>query len=56
MITNIKTFAEKLSAVHPEKGMRRRKRKKTRMAVTKLFALNANAKHDSILMSSVKIG
>ena len=29
-------------AVRPEKAMRRKKRKKTRMAISKLFALNAN--------------
>ena len=29
-------------AVRPEKAMRRKKRKKTRMAISKLFALNTN--------------
>ena len=40
---NIKILAEKLLAVHPEKGTRRKKRKKTRMEIAKLFTLNVNA-------------
>ena len=36
-------MTEKLLAVHPEKVARRKKRKKTRKAIAKLPALNANA-------------
>ena len=43
LITNVKTLGKKLLAVRPEKGTRRTKRKKTRMATAKFSALNANA-------------
>ena len=42
MKTYDKTLTKKLLAVHPEKVMRRKNEKKTRMAIAKLFALNAN--------------
>ena len=43
MITEVKTLVIKLLAVvHPEKVTRRKKRKKTRMAIAKVFALNTN--------------
>ena len=42
LTTKVKKFAKKLLAIRPEKVMRRKKRKKTRMAIGKLFALNAN--------------
>ena len=42
--TSHKTFTKKLLAVLPEKVTRRKKEKKTRMAIAKLFVLNANAK------------
>ena len=41
--TNLKTYTKKLLAVRPEKRTRRKKRKKTRIATTKLFAFNVNA-------------
>ena len=44
LITNLKTFSKKLLAVCPEKGTRRKKRNKTRMAIVNLVALKANAK------------
>ena len=45
VITYGKTFTKKLLAVRPEKVTKRKKRKKkTRKAIAKLFALNANAK------------
>ena len=45
MITKLKTLAKKLLAVRSEKSDEKEKKKnKTRMAITKLFALNANAK------------
>ena len=44
LITYEKTLTKNLSAVHPEKVTRMKKRKKTRKAIAKLFALNANAK------------
>ena len=43
MITNIKTMAKTLLAVYPRKSNEKKKRKKNRMAVPKLFALNVNA-------------
>ena len=43
MITYDKTFTKKLLAVRPEKVKRREKKDKTRKAITKLFASNANA-------------
>ena len=42
MKTYDKTLTKKLLAVRPEKVMRRKNEKKTRMAIAKLFALNAN--------------
>ena len=42
MITDLKTLAKKLLAVRPEKVTRMKKRK-TRIAIAKLFALHANA-------------
>ena len=44
LIFNDKALAKKLLAVLPEKGKRRKKRKKTRMTIAKLFVLNANKK------------
>ena len=44
LIFNDKALAKKLSAVLPEKGERRKKRKKTRMTIAKPFVLNANKK------------
>ena len=42
-ITIVKTFAKKLLAVPPEKVKKKKKKKeKTRIAIAKLFALNAN--------------
>ena len=43
LIPNVKTLAKKLLAVRPEKETRRRKKKekKTRMAIAKLFPLNS---------------
>ena len=43
LITYHKTLAKKLLAVRLEKVTRRKKRKKTRKAIAKLFTLNANA-------------
>ena len=43
LITYDKTFTKKLLAVRPEKVKRREKKDKTRKAITKLFASNANA-------------
>ena len=45
LITKLKTLAKSFLAVRPEKMMRRKKRKKNRMGIAKLFALNANAKN-----------
>ena len=42
MITKVKTLAKKLLIVRTEK-VTRRKKKKTRMTIAKLFALNAKA-------------
>ena len=42
MKTYDQTLTKKLLAVRPEKVMRRKNEKKTRMAIAKLFALNAN--------------
>ena len=42
LITNLKRLAKKLSAGRPEKETRKKKEKKTRMGIAKLFALNAN--------------
>ena len=47
LITKVKTFHKKLLAVCPEKVARRKKRKKTRMAIAKLFALDTNTKIDA---------
>ena len=44
LIFNDKALAKKLLAVLPEKGERRKKRKKTRMTIAKPFVLNANKK------------
>ena len=49
LITYDKTLTEKLLAVHPEKVAQRKKRKKqTRKAIAKLFALNTNAISDTL--------
>ena len=44
LVTKVKKLAKKLLAVRPEKVIKRKKRKKTRMAMAKLFAVKANAK------------
>ena len=44
LITKIKKLTKKLLEVRPQKVTRREKKKKTRMAIAKLFALNANTK------------
>ena len=45
LITYLKTLPKNLLAVYPENWTRKKKRnKKTRMAIAKLFALNANVK------------
>ena len=44
LIADHKTLTKKFLAVRPEKVTRRKKRKKTRKVIAKLFALNANAK------------
>ena len=44
LITSHKTLTKKLLTVRPEKVTRKKKKKKTRKAIAKLFALNANAK------------
>ena len=44
LIAYHKTLTKMLFAVRPEKVTRRKKRKKNRKAIAKLFALNANAK------------
>ena len=44
MIAYHKMLTKELLAVHPEKVTERKKRKKTRKTIGKLFALNANAK------------
>ena len=49
--TKVKTFAKNLLTVRPE-NVTRRKRKKTRTAIAKLFALNANP---MILKTRIKI-
>ena len=51
LITYDKTLTEKLLAVRPEKVTRKKKRiKRTREAIAKLFALNANAVAFQILL------
>ena len=42
-ITNLKKLPKTFLAVRPEKWQKSKKEKKTRMAIAKLFALNANA-------------
>ena len=49
--TKVKTFAKNLLTVRPE-NVTRRKRKKTRTAIAKLFVLNANP---MILKTRIKI-
>ena len=49
--TKVKTFANNLLTVRPE-NVTRRTRKKTRTAIAKLFALNANP---MILKTRIKI-
>ena len=45
LITKVKTFAKKFLGVRPVKVTRRKKKKeKKKIAIAKLFALNANAK------------
>ena len=44
LISNLNIFPKKLLVVRPEKGTRREKKNKTRMAIAKLIALNAKAK------------
>ena len=43
LITNVITLGKKLLALRPEKKDEKEKKKKTRMEIPKLFALNANA-------------
>ena len=44
LITKLKSLAKKLLAVRPEKVTKKEKKKRPRMAIAKLFALNINAK------------
>ena len=46
-----RTLAKKLLAVHPEKVTRRKKRKKTREAIAKLFTLSINAIMNNMLQT-----
>ena len=48
LITNFKKLPKKLLTVRPENWMRRKKRKKSIMAIAKLFALKANAVNWSV--------
>ena len=53
LITKVKTLAKKLLAVRPEIVTRREKN--TRMAIEKLFALNANAKRGTLWFTQVSV-
>ena len=44
LINKLKTFAKKLLAVRPKKVTKKEKKKRPRMAIAKLFALNTNVK------------
>ena len=52
MTTSSKMLAKKLLAVHPEKEIKK-KRKKTRMTIAKLFALNANAQKKIYILEGI---
>ena len=54
-VTNDKTFLKNFLAIRLKAATRRKKRKKTRLAIVKLFALQPNEKYKNKMKNKIKV-